>query len=53
MMERKFNMIEAQELKNGCVQIVNMHRVYYCLKSKLVCGAMRVSSTDPAPGHPH
>lgn len=45
--------IEAEEMQNRRMQIMNMHFVMSCLESKLIRFAVRHAPFDTAPCHPH
>ena len=51
--EGQFCVIEAQQLKNGRVKIVNVHRVFHRLEPKFIRGAVDVSAAHPAACQPH
>lgn len=38
--------IEAEQLEHGGVEVVDMHRILGCFKSKFVCGAVSLSTFD-------
>ena len=45
--------IQAQQMQNGSLQIVNMHRVLDDGKTEFVGLAVGESPLDPTPGHPY
>lgn len=44
--------IETEEMKNRCVQVVNMHPVFHGLETELVCRAVHRAAFDAPTGHP-
>ena len=49
---RMTQMVEAQQMKQGGVQIMDMDRIGDDVKSELVGLSVDVSGLDPAPGQP-
>ena len=45
--------IEAEQMQNGRVEVVNMYLVLHCLKPELVRGSINGPALDPSSCHPH
>src|SRR6266480_2667763 len=53
VMVGEFGVVNAQEVQNGCVQVVYMNRFVNDLEAEIIGGAVDESAFDAAAGHPH
>src|SRR2546428_3523516 len=49
----EFFVVEAEQMKNRGVQVMNVNRVLHRLETEFVGGAMHAPSSDAASSHPH
>ena len=46
-------MVHAHEVKNGCVDVMDMRFVYHGLEAEFVCLSVAYPAFHSAAGHPH
>ena len=53
MAEGELLVVEAEQVKHGRVQIMDVHLLVHCAKTKFICRAMHVTAARAAAGQPY